>query len=176
MAFARGSAGSTLFNLRPCGAKGMRAGSGGGAWKYQTSMGPNQCLPECSAFKGYLVEGMRDEPTRLSALEFDAVHRHAAVPVLQFSLASTKNVWFDDDDGLAFCTGACLSDDVQRPGLPDQLNARRDPIHMQRNDVIARIHPLVSIAPDAVALPRRDDSETAPGTTGALACVCQINQ
>ena len=66
-----------------------------------------------------------------------------------------------------------LEDDVEGPGLPDQFEARRDPIHMQRNDVIARIHLLVRIAPDGrVALPRGYDPEIAPGTTGTLVIAC----
>ena len=62
-----------------------------------------------------------------------------------------------------------LEDDVEGPGLPDQFESCRDSIHVQRNDVVARIHPLVCVATDGrVALPRGDDSEIAPGTTGAL--------
>ena len=66
-----------IHQLRLCGAKGMRAGSGGGAWKYQTSMGPNQCLPRMLASSEICRVPMRDEPTRVvAAFEFDAAHRH----------------------------------------------------------------------------------------------------
>ena len=65
-----------------------------------------------------------------------------------------------------------LQYDVEGPGLPDQIDASRDAIHMQRNDVIARIYPLVCcIGPDAARL-RRDYSEIAPGTTGTLVVAC----
>ena len=65
-----------------------------------------------------------------------------------------------------------LEDDVRRPGLPDQIDASCDAIHMQRNDVIARIDPLVCcIGPDA-ARPRRYNSEIAARTTGALVIAC----
>ena len=61
-----------------------------------------------------------------------------------------------------------LEDDVRRPGLPDQIDARRDAIHMQRNDVITRIDPLVCCIALDLALPRRDDSEVATRPAGAL--------
>ena len=94
----------------------MRAGSGGGAWKYQTSMGPNQCLPECSALRVIWLKGcgMKRHGCRPSNSTPSTVTH--AVPVDQFSFASIKNVWFDDDEGLfAFCTGACLSTTFNGP-------------------------------------------------------------
>ena len=69
-----------------------------------------------------------------------------------------------------------LQYDVEGPGLPYQIDARRDTIHVQRNNVVARIYPLVCIAPDA-ARPSGDVSEIAPGTTGTLVVACaQIDQ
>ena len=65
-----------------------------------------------------------------------------------------------------------LEYDVQRPGLPDQVESIWDTIHMQRNDVIARIYPLVCCIALDFALPCRDDSEIAARTTGALVIAC----
>ena len=110
-----------------------------------------------------LIEGMRDEATRLSPLKFDAVHRHLCRARQPVKLSvDRKRVW----------AGRMLEDDVRRPGLPDQIDARRDAIHMQRYDVIARIYPLVCCIALDLALPRRDDSEIAARTTGALVIAC----
>ena len=65
-----------------------------------------------------------------------------------------------------------LEDDVEGPGLPYQFESCCDSIHVQRNDVIARIYPLVCCIALDLALPRRDDSEIATGTTGALVIAC----
>ena len=118
--------------------------------------------------QGYLVGRMRDEPTRLCPLKFDAIHRHSSRARRPVQLCvDRKRVW----------AGRMLEDDGRRPGLPDQIDARRDAIHMQRYDVIARIYPLVCIVRGNVALPRRDYPEIAPGTTGTLVVACaQINQ
>ena len=110
-----------------------------------------------------LVERMRDEPTRLLAFEFDAVHRHARRARAPVELSVDRK---------RVGAGRMLEDDVRRPGLPDQIDARRDAIHMQRNDVIARIYPLVCCIARHLALSRRDDSEIAPRTTGALVIAC----
>ena len=113
--------------------------------------------------QGYLVGRMRDEPTRLCPLKFDAIHRHSSRARRPVQLCvDRKRVW----------AGRMLEDDVRRPGLPDQIDARRDAIHMQRYDVIARIYPLVCCIALDLALPRRDDSEIAARTTGALVIAC----